>query len=63
MVSLLNSQGMKAAKVENHSVYTNDWSTFLHVYWCYIFFFSEIPKYVQSKNRLAHLNYDFMKVG
>ena len=27
------------------------------------FFFCEIPKYVQAKNRLAHLDWDFMEVG
>ena len=26
-------------------------------------FFCEIPKYVQTMNRLAHLDWDFMKVG
>ena len=29
----------------------------------FYFFFSEIPKYVQTKNRLAHLDWDFMEVG
>ena len=42
-------------------IYTNDWSIFLHVYWCHVFFLSEIPKDVQ--NRLAHVDWDFMKVG
>ena len=29
----------------------------------FFFFFCEIPKYVQAKNRLAHLDWDFMEVG
>ena len=29
----------------------------------FFFFFCEIPKYVQTKDRFAHLNWDFMKVG
>ena len=55
MVSLLNSQAMKSCKSRESfclsilSIYTNDWS-----------FFFIGPKYVQAKNRLAHLNWDFM---
>ena len=70
MVSLLNSQGMKSCKSRESfclsilTIYTNDWSTFWHVYWCHVyFFFCEIPKYVQTKNRLAHFDWDFMEVG
>ena len=57
MVSLLNSQGMKSCKSRESfclsilTIYTNDWSNFWHVYWCYVyFFFCEIPKNVQTKN-------------
>ena len=60
MVSLLNSQEMKSCKMRDSfyfsilTIYTNDWSTFGHVYWCLVyFFFSDIPKYVQAKIRLA----------
>ena len=44
------------------AIYTNDWSPIWHVY-CYhvYFFFCEIPKYVQAKNRLAHLDWHFME--
>ena len=63
MVSLLNYQGMKSCKgresfcVSILIIYTNDWSTFWHVYWCHVwFFFCEIPKCVQTKNRPAHLD-------
>ena len=70
MVSLLNSQGMKSCKSRESfclsilTIYTNDWSTFWHVYWCHVyFFFCEIPKYMQTKNRLAHFDWDFMEVG
>ena len=28
-----------------------------------MFVFCEIPKYVLGKNRLAHLDWDFMEVG
>ena len=66
MVSLLNSQGMKNCKSTESfclsilTIYTNDWSPFWHVY-CYhvYFFFCEISKYVQAKNRLAHLDWHF----
>ena len=58
----------KAAKAENQSVfstltfYTNDWSIFWHVYWYHVYsYFYEIPKNVQAKNRLAHLDWNFMK--
>ena len=43
MVSLLNSQGMKSCKSRESfclsilTIYTNDWSTFWHIYWSYIF--------------------------
>ena len=70
MVSLLNSQGMKSCKsresvsFSNLTFYRNDWSTFWHVYWCHVyFFFCEIPKYMQAKNRLSHLDWDFIEVG
>ena len=70
MVSLLNSLGMKSCKSRESlclsilAIYTNDWSAFWHVYWCNVyFFFSEIPKYEQTKNRLTHLDWDFMEVG
>ena len=34
------------------------------VFWCHVyFFFCEIPKYVQAKNGLAHLDWDFIEVG
>ena len=70
MISLLNSQETKSCKSRKSfclsilTIYTNDWSIFWHVYWCHVYFFlCEIPKYVQAKNRLAHLDCDFMGVG
>ena len=70
MVSLLDYQGIKSCKSTESfclsilTIYTNNWSTVRHVYWCHVyFFFCEIPKYVQTKNRLAHLDWDFMKAG
>ena len=48
----------KAAKVENHSVS----AYYLHK-WLVHFFFCEIPRYVQTKKRLAHLDWDFMEMG
>ena len=37
---------------------------FWYVYWCHVYFlFCEIPKYVQAKNRVAHLDWDFMEVA
>ena len=45
-------------------IYTNEWSTFWHLYWCHVYyFFSEINKYVQTKNRLVHLDWYLMEVG
>ena len=44
------------------TIYTNDWSTFWHVYRCHVFsFFCEILKYVQTKSRLAHFDWGFMQ--
>ena len=70
MVSLLDYQGMKSCKSTESfclsilTIYTNDWSTVRHVYWCHVyFFFCEIPKHVQTKNRLAHLDWDFMEAA
>ena len=46
MVRLLNSQGMKNFKCTESiyysilTIYTNDWSTFWHVYCCHAYFFS-----------------------
>ena len=68
MVWLLNSQGMKNCKstklfcLSILTIYTNDWSPFWHVY-CYhvYFFFCEIPKYVQARNRLVHLDWHFIE--
>ena len=57
----------KTAIVQNHcliklTIYTNDWSPFWHVYCYHVYFFlCEIAKYVQAKNRLAHLNCYFME--
>ena len=68
MVWLLNSQGMKNCKSTESlclsilTIYTNDWSPFWYVYCCHVyFFFCEIPKYVQAKNRLAYLDWHFME--
>ena len=33
------------------TIYSNDWSTFWHVYFCHVFF-CEIAKYVQAKNNI-----------
>ena len=70
MVSLLNSQGMKSYKSRESfclsilTIFTNDWSTLRHIYWCHVYFlFCEISKYVQTKSRLAHLDWGFMEVG
>ena len=68
IVWLLSSQGMKNCKNTKSlclsilTIYKNDWSNFWYVY-CYhvYFFFYEIPKYVQTKNRLAHLHWHFME--
>ena len=69
MISLLNYQGMKSCKSRESFclsipiIYTNDCSTFGHAYWCHVYFLlCEIPQYVQTKNRLAHLHLDFMKM-
>ena len=55
MVSLLNSQGMKSCKSRESfclsilTIYTNDWSTFWHIYWCHIYFsFCGIPSQEQA---------------
>ena len=68
MVWLLNSQGMKNSKstesfcVSILTIYTNDWCPFWHVYCCHVyFFFCEIPKYVQAKSKLVHLDWHFME--
>ena len=43
MVSLLNSQRMKSCKGRESfclcilTIYTNNWSTFWHVYWCHVY--------------------------
>ena len=70
MVSLVNSHEVKSCKSRESfclsivTIYTNDCSTFWHVYWCHVyFFFCEIPIYVQTKNRLAHLDQDFTEVS
>ena len=68
IVWLLSSQGMKNCKNTESlcltilTIYKNDWFNFWYVY-CYhvYFFFYEIPKYVQTKNRLAHLHWHFME--
>ena len=45
MVRLLNSQGMENCKSREwfcrskFAIYTNDWSAFLYVFCCYVFFF------------------------
>ena len=45
MVWLLNSQGMKNSKSKESfclsilTIYTNDWSTFWHVYCCHVYFY------------------------
>ena len=59
MVSLLNSQGTKNCResfcLSILTIHTDDWSTFWHICWYHVyFFFCEIPKYVQTKNRLAN---------
>ena len=44
------------------TIYANDWSTFWHVSWCHVyFFFCEIPKYVQAKNRLPQFLIDSIR--
>ena len=55
MVLLLNSQGMKSCKSRESfclsilTIYTNDWSTFWHIYWCHIYFsFCGIPSQEQA---------------
>ena len=67
MVWLLNSQGMKNCRCTESfrlsilTIYTNGWSPFWHVHCCHVyFFFCEVPKYVQAKSRLAHLDWKFM---
>ena len=46
------------------TIYTNVWSTFWHVYWCHVYFaFCKIPTCGQAKNKLTHLDWDFMVVG
>ena len=68
MIWLLNSQGMENCESTESfclsilTIYTNDWSSFWHVYCCHVcFFFFEIPKYVQAKNRLGYLDWHFME--
>ena len=44
------------------TIYTNDWFPFWHVYCCHVyFFFCKIPKYVQARNGLAHLDWHFIE--
>ena len=59
MVWLLKSQGMKNCKTTKSfclsilTIYSNDLSTFWHVYCCHVYFvFCEILKYVQAKSNI-----------
>ena len=70
MVSSLSSQGMKSYKSRESfrisilTTYINYWSIFWHAYWYHVIFsFCKIPKYMQTKRNLAHLDWNFMKVG
>ena len=48
--------------ISQHTIYTNDWSPFWLVY-CYrvYFFFCEITKHMQPKNRLVYLDWHFIE--
>ena len=63
-----NLKEWKAAKVKNYSVsayflFTQMIGSLFNMFTCAFFFFCEIPKYVQAKNRLTLLSWDFMEVG
>ena len=68
MLSLFNSQGMKSSKSRKLCLsipFTQMIGPLFDMFISamVIFFFCEIPKYMKVKNRLGHLDLDFMEVG
>ena len=58
----LQKQGIILSQNTN---YLNKWLVHFFTYLLVpcLFFLSEIPKYVQAKNSLAHLDWGFIEVG